>query len=588
MSKRAAASEGQPGSAEKKSNSSRRCVCGDAKCAKLTADLERLANDRGGYETLPVEPKKPLAVSEAYVRKTGLRRGILRHLGIAAKHFCGSGTEDQGGSTKQHFVSRIHWHPLLTALCPDSAVTKLTVTREYGQAVDFTEADLLYTISPEKGYLPLPNRTIKDAEDELYELRHEASRRVSGAAATPSPPSSSSSSRRIPVAERVSQKVEEDLVAQMAAMLRENSILETRLKKSEEERIAAVKSLAAADKKSALELAAAKQQAKEDLRAWQVVNGGISRINLTSDAWHAANPQAASHLFGFGSWQETKVYVRCFWPNLKLPDTSTLTDDVDILPVEKCLITKMRFQKRFQEETLARMFGRERTTINGYIQIWAPKWGKVGLDLSILDINEAYLTAEMPQAFKDQKMDRVGALVDGKDFGTDTTRGHTAMTRAMRSDKISHSGARCNTWGTAAGLTFEHTALFMARATEGRLVALWRRALAKIPRGRAILADRGFFRDALLYPNFNPQLTPHFLSGRARFTAGEVICDRRVCELRYGSETSFSRVTDTEGLRDIIPRGFFSIMQDMCDWGHAHANLCAPFHLPGGAPAGYF
>ena len=128
----------------------------------------------------------------------------------------------------------------------------------------------------------------------------------------------------------------------------------------------------------------------------------------------------------------------------------------------------------------------------------------------------------------------------------------------------------------------------MARATEGRLVALWRRALAKIPRGRAILADRGFFRDALLYPNFNPQLTPHFLSGRARFTAGEVICDRRVCELRYGSETSFSRVTDTEGLRDIIPRGVFSIMQDICDWGHAHANLCAPFHLPGGAPAGYF
>ena len=69
----------------------------------------------------------------------------------------------------------------------------------------------------------------------------------------------------------------------------------------------------------------------------------------------------------------------------------------------------------------------------------------------------------MPEDFREQRMGTVGALVDGKDFATDTTRQQTAMTRAMRSDKISHSGARCNTWTTSAGLTFEHTALFMAR-----------------------------------------------------------------------------------------------------------------------------
>ena len=222
------------------------------------------------------------------------------------------------------------------------------------------------------------------------------------------------------------------------------------------------------------------------------------------------------------------------------------------------------------------------------MQEWAPRWGEVGQDFSILDLTEGYLEAEMPEDFREQRMGTVGALVDGKDFATDTTRQQTAMTRAMRSDKISHSGARCNTWTTSAGLTFEHTALFMARATEGRLVALWSRALAKIPAGRAVLADRGFHKDALLYPNFNVQLTPHFLSGRAQFTAGEVSSDRRVCELRYGSETSFSGVTDTEGLRDSIPRGFFPIMQDMCDWGHAHMNFCQPFHTPGTAPPGYF
>jgi hypothetical protein len=103
----------------------------------------------------------------------------------------------------------------------------------------------------------------------------------------------------------------------------------------------------------------------------------------------------------------------------------------------------------------------------------------------------------------------------------------------------------------------------MARAAEDRLAALWSSALAKIPAGRAVLVDRGFHKDALLYPNSNAQLPPHFLSGRAQFTAGEVPSDRRVCGLRYGSEASFSRVTDKEGLRDMTPRGFFPIMQDM-------------------------
>ena len=58
--------------------------------------------------------------------------------------------------------------------------------------------------------------------------------------------------------------------------------------------------------------------------------------------------------------------------------------------------------------------------------------------------------------------------------------------------------------------------------------------------------------------------------------------------LRYGAETSFSRVTDTKGLRDSIPRSYFNIMDDMNDWGHANINLRMPMQMPGGAPAGYF
>ena len=110
----------------------------------------------------------------------------------------------------------------------------------------------------------------------------------------------------------------------------------------------------------------------------------------------------------------------------------------------------------------------------------------------------------------------------------------------------------------------------------------------KIPAGRTVLADRGFSKDAFLYPNFNIHLTPSFLAGREQFTSTKVQEDRRKCEVRYTSETAFSCMTKTNGLRDSIPRSLFAIMDDMSDWGHAYINLCAPMQTPSGAPAGYF
>ena len=197
------------------------------------------------------------------------------------------------------------------------------------------------------------------------------------------------------------------------------------------------------------------------------------------------------------------------------------------------------------------------------------------------------MDAEIPDVFMELGLGKVGAMPDGKDFATDTTRMNSAMSKAVYSDKIHHSGARCITWTTPAGLCFEHTIPFMTRASETSLVAEWRECLAKIPAGRTVLADRGFSKDAFLYPNFKIHLTP-FLARREQSTSTEVQEDRRKCEVRYTSETAFSRVTKTNGLRDSIPRSLFAIMDDMSDWGHAYINLCAPMQTPSGSPAGYF
>ena len=104
--------------------------------------------------------------------------------------------------------------------------------------------------------------------------------------------------------------------------------------------------------------------------------------------------------------------------------------------------------------------------------------------------------------------------------------------------------------------------------------------LAKIPVGYTVLADRGFYFDAPSYPNVNAQITPHFLTGRDQFEEDEISSDLITCRLRWSSEALFSRVTDQEALTDVIPYDYFTTVESMIKWGHAHANLMQPFNKP--------
>jgi len=85
-----------------------------------------------------------------------------------------------------------------------------------------------------------------------------------------------------------------------------------------------------------------------------------------------------------------------------------------------------------------------------------------------------------------------------------------------------------------------------------------------------------FLRHCPFLSQHEPAKTPKFLSGRDQFTEGEVSSDRRICKLRYTCEVAFSRVTKTEGLRDVISLDFFHQLDDMNDWAHATINLDKP------------
>ena len=72
--------------------------------------------------------------------------------------------------------------------------------------------------------------------------------------------------------------------------------------------------------------------------------GGLSRATLTSNEWHEAHPTAASHLFGFDTWGETKTYIWCLFL-LDPPRALSSLVNTDMSAFEKCLITKMRIHR---------------------------------------------------------------------------------------------------------------------------------------------------------------------------------------------------------------------------------------------------
>ena len=44
--------------------------------------------------------------------------------------------------------------------------------------------------------------------------------------------------------------------------------------------------------------------------------GGLSRLTIMSSEWHQKNRDAPNMLFGFLTWLETKIYIKCLFPDV--------------------------------------------------------------------------------------------------------------------------------------------------------------------------------------------------------------------------------------------------------------------------------
>ena len=184
-----------------------------------------------------------------------------------------------------------------------------------------------------------------------------------------------------------------------------------------------------------------------------------------------------------------------------MPPVKLFANNTAVSLFEHYLMGYLWIHCRMMVQCIAYIWGRDNGHAWRLINNAVKKIGEAGSDLFILEITPEFLEATCPQQYKDEGLEKYCAVLDGKDFMIYTTRKNTRFSRASYSDKVHHSATRCISWSTPQGLSFEHTDLFLGRASEKRLVELWGPRFKKCPQGWYMLSDRGLFDSARFYLN---------------------------------------------------------------------------------------
>ena len=208
--------------------------------------------------------------------------------------------------------------------------------------------------------------------------------------------------------------------------------------------------------------------------------GGISRLTIFNDEWHANHTDAARLLWGYKSWKEAKLYVNVFFGDEVDvnydPSTMVRTSrDGELIlpaltPFERCMACRMFFHVFANEQIIALVIDKHRTRVGQILKEWAPKWAAVGMDLSCLDITADYIFKEVPNKNINLGKPRL-VFVDGKDWLIAPKGNDTTIEKSTYSSKTEKTSARSLTFTTAGGLVFEWAPLAGGRYGEKKFVA---------------------------------------------------------------------------------------------------------------------
>lgn len=176
---------------------------------------------------------------------------------------------------------------------------------------------------------------------------------------------------------------------------------------------------------------------------------------------------------------EAKVFISTTMPEIEIKCSLPISYDVNekivkyenYTPFEQLMITKMFFHTGWKRNKLGVLINQlDRRAVGGYINKWAPRWGKVGQYLSMLDIDDEYLRAEIPLEYYKEGMRYTAILLDGKDYLVDTLRTDKTYARNQNSNKSNGAAAREMCCSTPSGLCVLYTRLVGGRCEENDLV----------------------------------------------------------------------------------------------------------------------
>jgi len=152
-----------------------------------------------------------------------------------------------------------------------------------------------------------------------------------------------------------------------------------------------------------------------------IESGGVTRLTLISDEYHKKYPKAASAFFRFRTWEFTKRFIEAmFCVEYTEPTFDQLKRGLS--KFEQCLLTLFYIESYHDMQFVAQVYGfKDHTAVSRIVNAWLPEWGILGRQLSVLP----HITAELiddlePQSYIDLGLRKVGAILDGKDFYTET------------------------------------------------------------------------------------------------------------------------------------------------------------------------
>ena len=308
---------------------------------------------------------------------------------------------------------------------------------------------------------------------------------------------------------------------------------------------------------------------------------GLNRISMTTKTLFESNEKLCKQLYGFPDFVFLIDFLEsAFDVKYEKPKNVNLQRgkaDGGLREFEQILLTLLWTNTYWYQDVIGVLFGiKSNKTVANYINRWLPLLGECGDMLSSLlpFMDATSFEALEPESYIDMNLRMIGALVDGKDFLTETVRSDRVLNCALASNKMHHSAFRVLTWSLPCGAVIERTPAFFGRASEKALMNTWGKlGRLKFPFGYMILGDKGFDNTATCYVNYNTTLHPAFLTND-QFNQDQGNHNITICQKRYSCETVYSRVTDTVKLSGVYRREHFQHFEALVGWAHGRANIC--------------